>query len=233
MATQLEIINQVQRRLRESSTASVSTTEYSKLLGDFLNDIIEDVCNAHDWQQLESTISTNISSATDTYAITGTTNLSTLRYLGNCPQVFIYDDADDTLGYPLIELNPQLFQAYYSEGWTATADPPYFKVTASNTADNQVIQLLPAPSATRVLKTTFWTPVSSLEVDGTDDDTDIFLPTQPLVLGVMYLALNERGEELGEPGNMAEMRYYNSLSSAIYTDMQARGRTNSYEMYRD
>ena len=50
---------------------------------------------------------------------------------------------------------------------------------------------------------------------------------------MLFLAFNERGEEMGEPGNMAERRYATSLVDAIDADVQRTGRTNRLEFYRD
>lgn len=233
MATQLEIINSVQRRLREPESASVATNDYSKLLGEFLNDIIQEMLDEHDWSQFESRAVIPIDSTTDTYLIPGSTNQSELRYNEGQPNVTIFESSADTQGSPMIELNKQLWNYFDKLGWGAVNDPVYFAVNKSATTDNLYIQVLPPPNTAREIRLDIWTPPDRLTTDGSTDGTEIYLPVQTLILGVLYLAFNERGEEMGEPGSLAEKRYYASLSSAIYSDMQNRGRTNEYEFHSD
>jgi len=235
MSTQLQILNKVQRRLRETQTSSVATSEYSILLADFINEAIEDMNVAHDWSQLEAEISVTLASGTTTYSVTGTTNDSQLVFTGdNCPIAFMFDDGSDTTGNQMIYVNARAFASLVSgDSASASNDPQYFTLRQQNDADELEIVFWPEPSATRTVKLRFWTPQAELAVDGTDDTTIVYLPERPIVLGALYLALNERGEEIGEPGNVAETRFLSALSDAVYSDMINRGRTNALEFWRD
>lgn len=233
--TQLQIINRVQRRLRETETASVATTDYSMLLGDFLNDVIGEMNDDHDWTQLDVEEEVSVVAGTIDYTLSSAVpNDAVLRFLGNSPLVYMFDDASDELGEAMILVNKQYMQACrYADSQSTSADPIYFALVPDNTADTMTLQIYPEPEETRTIKLQFWVKSPELEVDGTDDTTDIWIPQQPLYLGTLFLALNERGEELGEPGGVAETRYNKSKDSAIYTDMIIRGRTNEYESHRD
>jgi hypothetical protein len=79
----------------------------------------------------------------------------------------------------------------------------------------------------------FWTPAPQLAVDGTTDATEVLLPDRPIFLLALMTALNERGEEIGEPGNLAERKFVNALSAAIERDIQAAGKAERYEWRRD
>jgi len=235
MATQLQILNQVQRRLRETQTASVATSEYSTLLGDFINEAIEELNVVHDWTQLEAEVSVTLASGTTTYDLTGTTNDSQLIFTdNNCPIAHLYDDGSDTTGEQLTYVNARAFATLVAQdAASSTNEPPYFTLRPQNDADELEIIFWPEPSATRTAKLRFWTPQAPLAVDGTDDATQVYLPNRPLVLGALYMALNERGEEIGEPGNIAEQRYLSALGDAVYNDIILRGRTNAFEFWRD
>lgn len=231
--TQLQIINRVQRRLRETETASVATTDYSMLLGDFLNDVIGEMNDDHDWSQLDVEEEVSVVAGTIDYTLT-VPNDAVLRFLGNDPLAYMFDDGSDETGEALILVNKQYMQACrYADSQTTSADPIYFALVPDNTSNTLTLQIYPEPEETRTIKLKFWVKSPELEVDGTDDTTVIYIPTQPLYLGTLFLALNERGEELGEPGGVAETRYTKSKDSAIYTDMITRGRTNEYESHRD
>lgn len=235
MATQLSIVNRVQRRLRDTITASVGTSAYSALLGEFLNDIIQQVSQNYDWRQLESDVSITVSSGTSAYDLTGTTGRSTIRR-DHCdvPMVWRFDDGSDATGARLAMLNSDEMYRRQQENTDSTSDDPYyFSLRAQDDAAPLEITLWPEPSATRTIKARVWTPPADLAVDGTDDATVIYLPEYVLYLGTLWLALDERGEEVGEPGGKAHERYLNALGEAEFTDSLNRQLTNEYESYRD
>lgn len=106
------------------------------------------------------------------------------------------------------------------------------------TSDSWEVAFLPwiAASAEQpyTVRCYMYRPQEELETDGSDDGTVMDYHTNTLLLGTLWLALNERGEEIGEPGNMAQEQYQRALSDAIYTDMQAQaGRGNQMEAWRD
>jgi hypothetical protein len=53
------------------------------------------------------------------------------------------------------------------------------------------------------------------------------------VARALFYCLNERGEEMGEPGGVAEGRAIAALENAIENDRIRASRSNTYEMYRD
>jgi hypothetical protein len=231
--TQLQIINKVQRRLRETETASVSTSEYSQLLGDFLNDIIGEM-NEYDWLQFYANESVDMIIGTHTYTLTAPAN-AVLSYVENTPLVTLTESDSDTTGKQLIQLHPEAMALCLMDQSAPDDDEPvYFSLSPSPTADSQILTVYPAPaSADNNVTLRFWTPQAELAVDGTADNTTIYLSERALYLGTLWLALNERGEELGEPGGVASLRYDNAKRDAMGYDIAMRGRTNQYEMYRD
>ena len=66
MATQLDIVNDVLQRLREDTVAAVSTSDYSKLIGMFVNDAKEDLEDIWFWTVNETKISTKLDSINTT-----------------------------------------------------------------------------------------------------------------------------------------------------------------------
>jgi hypothetical protein len=89
--------------------------------------------------------------------------------------------------------------------------------------------LCPPPTVACFLRIRMWTPEDDIDVDA-DDNRTLLVPWRPLYLGALYLALNERGEEIGEPGGVAERRYNQSVSGAIEADVNRKawaGRYNS------
>ena len=82
------------------------------------------------------------------------------------------------------------------------------------------------------IRGTVYTEVQRLESDGTTDADTIWLPEDPVFWHAYMVAINERGEEYGEPMAIAERRYYEVLDSAISTDKKHNELTNQYDWYR-
>ncbi len=75
----------------------------------------------------------------------------------------------------------------------------------------------------RNFRALFYVPQEDLSTsDNTDATTEITLPTLPVIMGAVYYALNERGEEIGEPGNVAERRYVQAVTAAVENDDRAK-----------
>ena len=87
--------------------------------------------------------------------------------------------------------------------------PSDFSVYWDGSAWNYLFYGIPAQG--REYRFYFYAPQDELIINA---DT-VQVPWRPIVnLAVLY-ALDERGEEIGEPGSKAWMRYENSLSDAI------------------
>lgn len=81
--TYLEIVNQTLRRLREEDVASVNDTDYSKLIGLFVNDAVRYVESAWDWTVLRDTFEITTVPGTSTYSLTDYGTRSKILYVHN------------------------------------------------------------------------------------------------------------------------------------------------------
>jgi len=74
MTNYSSIVNEVLRRLREDEVSNVSDTSNSKIIGDFVNQVKEEMEDAADWNALRSTIQVTTSgdSTKFRYALTST-----------------------------------------------------------------------------------------------------------------------------------------------------------------
>lgn len=231
--TQLNIINAVQRRLREDETASISTNEYSVLLGDLLNETIAEINEAHDWTAWDDELTVTVVASTATYVVTNSTNESQLRYLNNAAMAS-FAETGETKGRQLVFMHPDALWACQQGDTSLTDDNVvYFTLRPQSDANVQELEIWPTPTVGGTISLRMWTPMASLAVDGTADATTIYFDTQLLQLGVLYRAYNERGEEIGEPGHLAEKRYYSRLTDLVFKDMTNRMKTNEYEFWSD
>lgn len=243
--TQLQLVNRVLQRLREPQVTSVSANEYTQLLAGFLNDIIFTMCEDHDWTTFRKEVTFSSVPSQTGYLLnlldseggavtsdTPTNDESLLLYDGyNQPLVF--DVTSGSAPFRLVQYDEDYRLGLEREGDTPTSATPHaFSSVMDFTGDTRVgvkFNLYPTPTAVRDYTATFWIPQQELATNGDDNDTVISLPPQVLFLGTLFLALNERGEEIGEPGNVAERRWLRALGAAKEADMVSRGRTNRYE----
>jgi hypothetical protein len=243
--TQLQIVNRVLQRLREPQVTSVSANEYTQMLAGFLNDTMFTMCEGHDWTTFRTEVTFSSVADQTSYQLnildtdggavtsgTPTNDESLLIYdAGNQPMVF--DITAGATPFRLMQYDEDYRLGLHREGGVPKAATPHaFSAVMDYTGDIRVgwkFSLYPTPTAVRNYTATFWIPQQELSTNGDDDSTIIHLPPQPLFLGTLFLALNERGEEIGEPGNVAERRWLNALGAAREANMLSRGRTNRYE----
>jgi hypothetical protein len=252
MATHLEIVNKILRRLREDSVSSVAETEYSQLIGEFVEDIHREVSEYWTWPSTLTTVDFETTSGSpayrlDAYVADGgaahtnggvVTERSILRVRDDgLPDIHIGDSSTDNNKKQVILLSDEqrhaLANTASGTSGTGYAEYPTHASVRRDGFNRWAIQLWPAPSVTgKYVRTAWHIPEADLEVDGTTDDTEIYIPNRPIYLGALYLALNERGEEIGEPGGIAESRYIKALAAEKERAIGHEQTTGRFDWYR-
>lgn len=247
--TLLEVLNKVLRRLREDEVMVSTNTAYTQLVADFISDIYDEAQEDHDWSglthdlefdtvasqriyDLGNTIANGGDAANSNARVTSLDSEITTNEYGG-PNAYIFVDGTDDEGSPLTIIDDATMYGKFNTDRSNDSDPCWMSVRQNSQGNGLEVQLYPVPDAARKIRIQFFTPADTLLSDGTDDATTILIPPRPVFLGALYLALNERGEEIGEPGGIAESRYRAALGAAIETDMKIRTMTNRYEAYRD
>jgi hypothetical protein len=119
---------------------------------------------------------------------------------------------------PLKELNR------VRDTWPGTietsARPRAFAIQPDSDGRGYTLSLLYGSSTARTWRTYWYAPQAELAIDGSDDSTQIILPERMIYLKALWLAANERGEEMGEPGSILEIQANNALAAALELDMQ-------------
>jgi hypothetical protein len=244
--TVLEIVNRVLRRLRETTVSDLQETEYSSLVTELLIDVHAE-CMDHDWSSMEHTVDVPVNAAqrvVDLSRLVASggnvdpasrlpTSESVLTYDDDgTPQCWVFDSSSDTTGTPLGYVSPPALDQLYQEDRANTGlNPSLFSLRNHPDRSGLELTLWPAPTATRHIRIRLWTPESPIQIT-TDETRQLLVPDRPLVQGTLYLALNERGEEIGEPGNIAERRYDKALAAAIEQDVNRRSMADRYTAQR-
>ena len=234
MATQLNIVNDVLRRLREDTVSTLVGNDYSQLIAMFLNDAKEDLEDMWFWTVNEKEIDTTITSdGARTYDLTATTDRSFLirSVPDNVPMAFdiTTDENGQLYDIPLKEL--RRWRNTFAGTPDDLASPAFFAIVPDSDGRGYTLELKQGSSTARSWRTYWYAPQAELAVvTAADESTEILLPERPVFLRTLFYALNERGEEMGEPGGIAERKAESASTAAMELDTQVHKRSDEKDM---
>lgn len=230
MKTYLQVINEVLRELRETEV-TVLTANYTKLIGQFVNQAREVVEDAHEWSSLyvDLTFSTVLDQQNYDLSAVGTTPVittsSTGRFANDRSRIaydvamrpLVYDITSSTAPVRLAELSrTQQYDAGIMAGQNLSRlAPTMFSFHRPNGVET--LTLLNPPPASKAMKVRLWIPQTDLTATG---DT-VLVPWRPVALLATAFALDERGEELGIDGNKVVAQAKGALQQAIERDQSS------------
>lgn len=210
--TYLEIINSVLVKLRESTVGSPTASTYSTLIGAFVNDAKKEVESAWTWQALRFTYGFSSVIGQRAYALTDILPDSRLlRDSSGRPMVF---DRTANQSMQLYEMYVDDLEGQYRLQYPVQtlAQPSFFALYVTATGFN--LTFLETPTEVRPYVMDFCVPQDELSTAS----TLVSVPWRPIRDLAYLYALDERGEEIGEPGSKAWLRYEKSLGDAIAFD---------------
>ena len=233
MATLLSITNRVLSRLREDTVAAVTDTAYASLVAEFVADIAQEVNEAAVWSALNHDVTVSVIAGTTAYTLSGVTQKSLLLVdQSDCPLSWMFADSSGNVGYQMNMISDNERLISYNANRGITQDYPLdFSLTTTSAATGLQLTLNPAPASNRYIRMRFNTPEAVL-TPSTDGSVTIKVPEQVVYLGALFLAQNERGEEIGEPGNIAQTRYITTLADAKENEIRNQERAGVYDWYR-
>ncbi len=233
MATQLTIVNAVLDELREDPVSSVNSTSYSKLIGIFVNrakEWMEDI--NHSWSVYITEVDTTITadSSTTTFNVSGSTYRSVLlRDQDHDAIPAIYDNTSGEAGplrdCPYGDLLKQ--RILVNDTAKTVTVPGIFSIIPQSDGSGWAIEIIwpvTTGETARSWRSYWYIPQAKLTLTGSDDSTNIKLPREVIELRALYYALNERGEEMGQPGGLASQNSRDALGSALERDQQVQER---------
>lgn len=200
--TYIQIVNKVLRRLRESEVTSVSSTTYSTLIGEFVNEAKREIEDAWNWMLLRNTVL--VTTETDTFRYTLTTAGDRYKIL---------HVMNNTQDITMSKAPYQWMNKAMTSNSVSTGTPVYWDLNGQTSGDPNV-DLWPIPDG--VYEVTFNMIIP--QDDLSDDDTELTVPDYPVILRAYAMALSERGEDGATAYREAEMRADNAISDAIALD---------------
>lgn len=200
--TYIQLINAVLRRLREDEVTAYNESDYSLLIGDFVNEAKREVEDAWDWTALRQDITVTCVASQQDYTLTNATQ----RY-----KIFqVLNDTQDTV----MQLVPYNYmQRLERLGTTQEASPLYYTINGESSGD-PTVSFWPIPDSTDSI-------VFNIKVSQDDlaaSETELTIPDWPVVLGAYAKAISERGEDGSTQYAEAMNNYGRALSDAIAAD---------------
>jgi hypothetical protein len=198
--TYLELVNDVLTRLRETTVATVTETNYSSLIGKFVNDAKRQVEDAYTWNVLNQTVTVTTTSGTSSYSLTGTGQKFRINDAINITSVITLDNT--TVADMTRKLN---------FGTPSQGIPSEFCFNGVDGNGDTKIDLFPVPSGVFTLLFDLTIPQANLSVDSTSVKVLDYLVAQ----NAYARALMERGEDGGTTTSDAYVLYKGMLSDAV------------------
>ena len=201
MATYLEIVNKVMRRLRENDVTSVQETPYSRMIGELVNVVKAEVEDAWNWSALRSTITAYTSDTVYSYALTG---------FGVRSRVL--DVVNDTNNNMMEYQTTEWFDKMFLGGGLETGIPHYWNLNGVDSNGDSQVDIYPVPNGLYAIRFNIVKPQDELTLD-----TDVIqVPYQIVVEGALARAISERGADGGYQEQ--EARYKQILGDYIAID---------------
>ena len=194
--TYLELVNAVLRRLREKEVTTVNQNTYSKLIGDFVNEAKAVVENAWDWSSLRTTLAVNTTPSVFNYELNGTQN-----------NFKVLDAWNDTSNIELQMKSASWFNNELLMAPPQTGIPAFYNFNGVSADGDAQVDIYPIPDATYSLLFN----VSLRNITLSTDSDVINIPSRPVILLALAMAIEERGED----GGMQSINAYQMGQSAL------------------
>lgn len=200
MATYLDVVNNVLRRLREPTVTSVNDTDYSAMIGVLVNDAKREIEDAYDWNALSDTLSAVTSAGIFNYVLVG----SRTRFR----VIDVLNDTDDfQLSYaPTTWMNRQ-----YLLTDTQAGSPYYYNFNGVDTNGDTQVDLYPVPDGVYNIRFNLTIPQADLSAD----NDRILVPDHLVSMLAYSKAIAERGEDSGVTSSEAYQMYRLALADAV------------------
>lgn len=200
MSTYLETVNNVLRRLRETTVNSVNDTAYSSMIGIMVNDAKREVEDAAEWNSLSQTITVTTADGTYNYTLTG----AGTRFR-------VIDILNDTKNYqlrsaPTTWMNKQFLLTSYQK-----SSPVYYNFNGVDTSGDTQVDVFPVPNEVETLRFNLIVPQDQLS----SDTTRILVPSYLVEMLAYAKAIAERGEDGGNLSSEAYALYKSALANEV------------------
>jgi hypothetical protein len=198
--TYLQLINDVLIRLRETQVSTANETNYSTLIGKFVNDAKRQIEDAYSWNVLGQTVTFPTVAGTYIYSMTGA---------GQKFQVMDAINPTSNVGLTnisFVEMNR--FQNFITP---VTGIPQAYSFDGVDGNGDTKVVLYPRPDNVYTITFSLTVPQATLS----SDSTSVLVPDVLVAQNAFARALVERGEDGGLASSEAYQLYRSMLSDYI------------------
>lgn len=203
--TYIDLINNVLKRLRERTVATIDETTYSTLISVLINDAKTEIENAWNWSALRQTLTLTTTSGVFNYELNGTgNNFSVMDVVNESGDFFMeYRTQHD-------------FNQFYLNQNPASGNPRYYNFNGVSADGDTLVDVYPKPDTIYTIYFNIIQRTGDLSA-GTDKLT---VPSLPVLLLAYAKAIEERGEDGGVASSSAYATATRVLNDAIAQDAQ-------------
>ena len=198
--TYLQIINAVLRRLRETEVTDVNETDYSKLIGEYVNSVKKEVEAAWDWNALRTTLTLNTEDGVFNYTL-----------LGSGSRFRVSDVVNDTSNYMLQQKGSAWMNRRFLTVDTQRSTPSFYSFNGVDSNLDSAVDLYPVPDGVYTLRFNVTIPQDALA----DNADTLQIPSEPVIQGTLARAISERGEDGGRLSNDQYILYRSAMADEI------------------
>lgn len=201
--TYLQLVNAVLRKLREDEITTVDESDYSKLVGDFVNDAKRYVEDAWDWTGLRYTYDITTTAGTGVYALSGFGTRSKILYVHN-----------EDRNLAILQESLQRIRTLNLGSDGANGPIEYYAVDGLDANGDAQIRFFRTPNSTQSIS------VYTVKRTGdlTNDTDTILIPSYPVIQWAYSYALRERGETGGQSAAEQALFAQQELNNAVSFD---------------
>jgi hypothetical protein len=203
MATYLQTVNNVLKRLRERTVATVDETPYSSLIGVLVNDAKREVEDSHNWSGLRVTLSTDTTANVFNYELNGSGN-----------RITILDILNDTDNVVMQQQPSSWMNEKFLLTDQVTGSPRYYAFNGLSLDDDSQIDIYPIPDKAYTIRVN----CVLRTVEMTADTDSLYVPAPPVQLLAYAKAVEERGEDGGASATAAYASAVRAWNDAIALD---------------
>jgi len=201
MATYLDTVNSVLRRLREPTVQTVDDTPYSSMIGVLVNDAKREVEDATEWNVLSSTITVSTVAGTHNYTLTGAgTRFRVIDVVNDTDNIVLQNAPTNWMTQQF------LFSADTDRG-----SPNYYNFNGVDSNGDTQVDLYQRPSGVFTIRFNLIVP----QADLTTNSSRVLVPAHLVALLAYSKAIAERGEDGGNLSSEAYTMYKLALANEV------------------
>lgn len=201
--TYLQLVNAVLRKLREEEITTVDESDYSRLIGDFVNDAKRVIEDTWDWTGLRYTYDITTVAGTGLYSLTDFGTRSKILYVHN-----------EDRNLPILQESLQRIRSLNLGSDNANGPIEYYAVDGLDANGDAQVRFFRTPNSVQTIS------VYTVKRTGdlTNDTDSVLVPSSPIVQWAYSYALRERGETGGQSAAEQAIFAQQELNNAVSFD---------------